>query len=120
MIFILDDDNCRIDEIKKTFSDQKFMIAQSFIDAKPILLNNSFDVLFLDNDLGTGYGTGTDVAKFIVDNNLHKSATIYIHSMNNVASKDMAIILKDYPNVMRVPYSILLNQLKMIQKTIRK
>lgn len=60
------------------------------------LLNNGYDVIDLDNDLGEEK-EGYDIAKYMVENNI-EVPYIYIHTMNPVARKNMVQLFERYFN----------------------
>ena len=109
-IFILDDDRIRIDEFRHYYKGDLIFIASNTDEAKALLLNNSFDVIFLDHDLGDNNGCGIDIVDFLINNNIHKNTTIYVHSMNPPASTSMyKTLMRKGFNVWKVPYSRLLH-----------
>ena len=57
-------------------------------------LDNNYDIIDLDNDLGENK-EGYDIAKYIVENNI-KISNIYIHTMNPVARNNMVQLFQRY------------------------
>lgn len=86
--------------------------------ANKLLLEKTYDVIFLDHDLDEEHyvamyaplntvltGTGVDTAKFIVSNKVSPKAQIIVHSLNTVGSQNIFAILNDAGyNVTRIPY----------------
>lgn len=101
-IFVLEDDENRIRWFKEKYDHLHLDIAISFDEAKELLSNNEYHMLFLDHDLGgevyvdvNEYNTGTSVAKYMTDNGLQKHSSILIHSLNPVGSGTMLSILRN-------------------------
>lgn len=105
-IFILDDDDNRqqtlVSLLKDLLDEPNIFCAYSRDEAIKILENNkSFDMIFLDHDLGgrvyvdsSEYNTGWWVAKYIADNNI-QCPQIILHTLNYAGAKNMLGLLKD-------------------------
>lgn len=88
-IFVLEDSIERIKWFKNRFKDYSIDFASSYIDAYEQIKKNSYSVIFLDHDLGVGYGTGSDLTNKMKEESLCKECRIIIHSTNPVANKIM-------------------------------
>jgi len=115
-IFIVEDDQVRIDIFKEKFEgikNAKLFIATTASEAKKILKENKdkqWDMIFLDHDLGgrvyvesADQNTGYQVAKFIRDNDI-KYYNIITHTLNPMGAKNIQGILKDCNHV---PFTLL-------------
>ncbi|NCN42332.1 hypothetical protein GW916_13910 [bacterium] len=105
MIFVLEDDELRIEAFRGYFEkigETQVLYAVSVDEAKDLLQRNrEFRVLFLDHDLGgevyvesTEPNTGYQVAKFIKENAIIYKTCI-VHSMNVVGAENIRSVLRD-------------------------
>lgn len=97
-IFILEDDETRIEWFKKQLSnDFNLTITSDAVEAVNLLNQHNFDILFLDHDLKkerqdvNDKNTGSYVAKEIKKLNL--KVPIIIHSWNPIGAKNMIDVL---------------------------
>lgn len=94
-VFVLEDDGSRM----HWFFDVHYKNADHASNAAAaieLLGKNTYDLIWLDHDLGdaTLYGTGADVARFIADSG-NTDAYIVVHSWNPAGADNMMSILKD-------------------------
>ena len=114
-IYIVEDDNSRMNWFRKTFSDCEIYYTQNVKTACCDIKNNQYDIIFLDRDLFYGGAnedekgnelTGEDVARYIKDNGLAKDAAIVIHSLNPIGQKNIKRLLDDYHSqVYTIPFT---------------
>jgi len=90
-ILILEDDSYRITTFIEKFCNHDMTITENAKAAIDHLKSKAFDYIFLDHDLGTNNGNGTDVAQYLYDNpeNLNNKAQVVIHSWNTPATNGM-------------------------------
>ena len=105
-IFILEDNEARINQFTQMFSDHCRTIATSAKEGIGYLTTQEYDFLFLDHDLGDDHyralamgniaveGTGYEVAKTLV-NTVNVKKPMVIHSWNVEAAKRMKNLLGD-------------------------
>lgn len=96
-VFILEDDENRIDFFTRNLNTKVecIAIAKNIYEGIKILSEDTFDILFLDHDLGEPEipeNTGSGLAKFIVNNKI-KCNEIFIHSMSPVGAQNIKNIL---------------------------
>lgn len=118
-IFILDDDERRHRWFTKRFKGDHVEIVETVEDAKRILEDGKFDAIFLDHDLlphhyesndhDDFHNTGFAVAEWLAENNkIQPSATIIVHTRNNVGGSNMAEKLREGKRqVEYVPFNML-------------
>lgn len=105
-VFLLDDDKRRHKWFEKRFSGDRLEIAETVEEAKKILNSFSFDAIFLDHDLlphhyesndHDDYGsTGLAIAEWLAEHeNLHRAATIVVHTRNADAAIPMVTKLRE-------------------------
>jgi hypothetical protein len=105
-VFLLDDDERRHQWFEKRFSGDRLEIAKSVDEAKKILEKGRFDAIFLDHDLLPHHyesndhddyaNTGYAIAEWLNDRNeLHRSATIFVHTRNADAAIPMVQKLRE-------------------------
>jgi len=100
-IFILEDDDNRIRQFRKNFTNAELTITKNSKDAIKILRKQlPYDYLFLDHDLGdkrmtrSDENTGYEVAQWLSKNALKKPKLgLYIHSLNTPGAKNMRGVL---------------------------
>lgn len=104
-ILILEDNYARIQFFKNCFGGHDVMLTEESIIAIGHLIEEIFDLIFLDNDLGIGNGEGLDVANYLHLNpdNLNNQSTIIVHSWNTVAARQMKKLL---PKAIVAPFSM--------------
>lgn len=114
-ILVLEDDIKRIERFKEKYNKDELFITKNVEKAKVLLRINNYDYIFLDHDLGgemvdsDNEDTGYQVAKFIVEEQVQKNATIIIHSVNPVGSKKMYdTLIKQGFKVAQLPFTKLL------------
>lgn len=98
-VLFLDDDEYRHNSIRPIISHDPAYTASEAIEK---LKANSYEIVFLDHDLGgevyvDSFGekeTGYTVAKWIVDNEI-KIPLIVLHSLNSQGSNNQARLLKN-------------------------
>ena len=110
-ILILEDDNTRIKIFKDKYFGHNLTCTKSSKECIEHLKDTSWDILFLDHDLGGEImvepgekETGTDVAIFLNQNESCIPPLVVIHSLNPVGSKRM---LEMIPNSTYVPFHII-------------
>jgi len=115
-IFILEDNKERCEFFKKKLIGNLVTICDNVEDAKRILINEQFDVAFLDHDLGglvyvnsNDQNTGYQLAKFIAEKNI-QFKQIYIHSCNEYGRKNIRSVL---PQAIEVPFTELSRLLRI-------
>jgi ActR/RegA family two-component response regulator len=103
-ILILEDDSFRSRFFIERFGNHELKITENAQDAIEYLKENTFDYLFLDNDLGEGNGEGVDVAEFLRDNpdNSNNRAVTIIHSWNRPAAEKIKSCLT---NAVTAPFN---------------
>lgn len=106
-VFVLEDDGSRM----HWFFNAHYKgadHASNAADAIELLGKNTYDLIWLDHDLGNAemYGTGADVARFIAESK-NKDAYIVIHSWNPAGAENMRHMLKDCPRVDACPIGML-------------
>ena len=100
-ILILDDDMNRHQLFDKNYAIHELVHVQTAQEAIDQLKVNTFDVVFLDHDLGglqmveSGgkEPTGYDVAKWIAMNPERKPKQVFVHSLNPVGSQNIKNVL---------------------------
>lgn len=100
-ILILEDDIERIKIFREKLIGHKATDTDCSKAAIELLKTNTYDVLFLDHDLGgkafveSGENTGFEVAKFLSLNPNYKPFQIILHFLNPVGRKNMKAVLPD-------------------------
>lgn len=108
-IFILEDAPERVSWFQSTFHDCKLSITDNVEQACAILRSGSFDLIFLDRDLGHPRYNGEDVAWVMKNENLGRNSCIVIHTVNVRGQRVIPRYLQDYPNVHLIPFPQLMN-----------
>lgn len=117
-IFLLEDSESRIDWFKQTFGDDNVVYSKNPEESLEYLKNSHFDIIFLDHDLGGAYtpgeyGDGIDLAKKMVEEEIHINTPIIVHSLNPVGAENIAKTLqKTHSDVRIIDYLKLRYQLK--------
>ncbi len=128
IVFILEDDEGRIDFFNEVFKDCDMFITKKVQVAKKALKQTKFDIIFLDHDLEdfsiitderireiTEEETGVAVAKMIRDT-INRETPCIIHSMNPVGASAM---VKAHPfNTAHIPFYMLRDSFKEEEKKI--
>ena len=106
-ILVLDDNQHRISFFQSGLKQHKLTISRHALAAINALKVVSFDLIFLDHDLG-GVPTdpedencGSEVARYISDHKI-ASSTIILHTENRAGRKSMEAILSECQSI---PYS---------------
>lgn len=105
-VFLLDDDQRRHRWFSKRFDGDELEIAENVAEAKELLNGNSYDAIFLDHDLLPEHyesndhddfaNTGYAIAEWLHENkDLHRSATIIVHTRNADAAIRMVEKLRE-------------------------
>jgi hypothetical protein len=105
-VMLLDDDERRHRWFKKRFSGDLLDVAVTVEEAKELLVENSYDAIFLDHDLLPHHyesndhqdfaNTGYAIAEFLCDQKqLQRAATIIVHTRNADAAIPMVQKLRE-------------------------
>jgi DNA-binding response OmpR family regulator len=88
-ILVLEDDVYRTRYFIERYGEHDMVITENAYQAIEYLKEDTYDYIFLDNDLGDNNGSGEDVAQFLFYNqeNPNNKAVIIVHSWNVVASR---------------------------------
>jgi len=107
-IFVLEDNDYRINFFIEKFCDHNVIVTESAFDAIEYLKHNEFDFLFLDHDLGEENGNGLDVAEYLNNNpdNFNNYASIVVHSWNVPAANKMLILLPNHTKL--IPFDVVI------------
>jgi CheY-like chemotaxis protein len=100
-ILILDDDLGRHQYFAKNYAIHELVHVTTAQEAIDQLKVNTFDVVFLDHDLGGMVmvesggkePTGYDVAKWLSENPNRQPKRVFVHSMNPVGSQNIKNVL---------------------------
>lgn len=99
-IFVLDDDDERIHWFQLLGEEVEY--AHDPKEAEYIISNDTFDIIFLDHDLGGPYrgpcGDGIDLANIMASNLIHTSTPIVVHSMNYGGATNILNALRNTHN----------------------
>ncbi len=105
-VFLLDDDTRRHRWFEKRFAGDELDIAETVDEAKELLVQHSYDAIFLDHDLlpehyesndHNDFGrTGYAIAEWLSENKeLQRSATFIVHTRNADGAFRMVEKLRD-------------------------
>jgi len=102
-VFVLEDDEKRVEWINKNFDKRvKMDLVDTADDAINLLRNNKYDIIFLDHDLGgeqmvdsNYHNTGATVAKMIHETE-NKNSTVIVHSYNPIGANNMMSSMRDH------------------------
>jgi DNA-binding response OmpR family regulator len=102
-ILILEDDTTRVNTFIEMLYKHDLVITENAYDAIEYLTTNTFDLIFLDHDLGIDNGSGSIVSSFLRESrdNNNNQAVVIVHSWNVPASKGM---MKDLPGAAWAPF----------------
>lgn len=111
-IFILEDDQIRIQAFRAKLASHDLTFAETAQDAITILGSNFFDAIFLDHDLGgeqmvgtEGANTGSEVVRWMCQHQ-ENVCHVVIHSLNTPAANDMYDKLSNIGMVcQRIPFT---------------
>lgn len=107
-ILILEDDHNRHVQFKNNFVNCEITIVETVEKAIKELVENKFDYLFLDHDLGgtqfapSDENSGYAVAKFLEQNPQYKPTDIFLHSLNPQGRMTMNMAL---PEAKQAPFA---------------
>mgnify|MGYP000892655655 CR=1 FL=1 len=102
--FVLEDDPERIKQFKKRFAEKnwEYVIVSDVVSAIKALSTITFNILFLDHDLGgevyvdiLNSNTGSELARWISDNGVKGDPVVIIHSLNTVGQAYMSSLIKN-------------------------
>jgi len=106
-ILILEDNQERVKQFNRNLMPNMIFVTDRAAEAISKLETQSWDVLFLDHDLGNDIyvstkeaNTGSAVAQWLHDNPDRKPETIIIHSYNTIGQQNMKRL---------VPESVIIN-----------
>ena len=109
-ILILEDKHIRLKTFKRLFPDSQITHVETSKEAIEKLKNSSWDMLFLDHDLGgqemvaSGENTGWEVADWLSKNPDRKPSNIVLHSCNPGGRANMKAVL---PEAYDIPFTAL-------------
>lgn len=105
-ILVVEDSQHRIRFFKKALIGHNVHFAENYDEAiEKLQDNDNYDLMYLDHDLEDEHylearkeleRTGYEVVKWIVNNKSHKSAYMFIHSLNPIGSRRMYEHLKKH------------------------
>jgi len=107
-ILILEDDQNRVHQFSRNFVNAEITFVSTVTDCKNKLIDETWDLLFLDHDLGGNQmvesggkeETGYDVAQFLSINTELQPVQIYTHSLNPAGRKNISALV----NASEVPF----------------
>jgi len=107
-IFVLEDDDYRINFFIEKFCDHNVIVTENAYSAIEYLEHDEFDFIFLDHDLGEENGSGLDVAEYLNDNpdNFNNYANIVVHSWNVPAANRMLALLPNHTK--HIPFDVVI------------
>ncbi len=104
-ILILEDDRERSKWFLKTFADCDLTFTKRVPQALSCIRGSSYDLIFLDRDLGQLKENGEDVAWGMTKEKLASHSTVIIHSVNIYGQRNMKRDLDSYhPDVRVIPF----------------
>lgn len=95
-IFILENEQERLDWFNKIFNNHNIYATKSISDACDKVANNKFDLIFLDRDLGNPNENGEDLAWFMFENKLAENTPVLVHTMNDRGQRVISRYLNKY------------------------
>lgn len=105
-ILILEDDPNRFAWFRKTFADDDVTFTTRVPQALSCLRGSSYDLIFLDRDLGQPKENGEDVSWAMKEEKLAENSTVVIHSVNTYGQRNMKRDIESYnPNVEVIPFT---------------
>jgi DNA-binding NtrC family response regulator len=102
-ILFMDDDSIRLARFRGMMVGNHVLVSCETARDCVSNLTRSWDVVFLDHDLGIGNGTGHDVAKWIAENK-PTIGKIVLHSVNPAGSANMQSLLKNDYDLFVCPF----------------
>jgi CheY-like chemotaxis protein len=94
-VLVLDDEQYRHDVFARRFAADDVTHVRTVAEALAALRGPRFDLAQLDHDLGSGDGTGRDVAEAIAAMpGLHRPHFVSVHSFNPPGGRLMVAILR--------------------------
>lgn len=110
-ILFLDDNKNRHNKIAPHLGN--YDAAYTADEAIRFLIRNTYDLIFLDHDLGgkefvdsfCEETTGYTVAKWMVENEYKTDALVIIHSLNDGGAANMMSIMKNKYYLSRIPFT---------------
>ena len=113
-VFVLEDDQERIDIFKAAYGQGNIVTTKSVKAALDLLRTRKFAKVFLDRDLSSNTETGEDVAWHMEREGLCKTTPVVIHSENTRGQRVMAKYLGKYHhNVTVMPFRELRKHLEI-------
>ena len=104
-IFILEDAPERMNWFLETFSDCDIDYTDDVHKGYEYLSSNSYDLIFLDRDLGHPKYTGEDLAWEMMEEKLSPHATVVVHTVNTRGQRVIPKYLKRYnKKVYQIPF----------------
>jgi len=106
-ILILEDNLERQEQFIKNLVNHNITIVDDSKLAIEKLINEKWDLLMLDHDLGgmvyveSGENTGYEVAKFLEENKQYMPINVIVHTLNPVGGQNMMECL---PTALRIPF----------------
>jgi len=108
-ILILEDNACRVTQFRQNLIGQDVFVVDTAEAAINLLKEKSWDMLFLDNDLGGEVyvpleeeNSGSGVARWLANNVDKQPEFIVVHSLNTVAQAYIHALL---PSSQVVPFA---------------
>lgn len=107
-VLILEDNAERCKHFSRSLIGHDVDITEFSKEAIELLKEKTYDILFLDHDLGgetyvkSGAGTGYEVAEWLSYNTDRKPKEIYLHSLNEWGRKNMLGVL---PEAIETPFA---------------
>ena len=104
-ILILEDDKERSKWFLETFADCDLTFTKRVPQALSCIRGSSYDIIFLDRDLGQPKENGEEVAWEMKREKLASDSTVVIHSVNTHGQRAMKKYLESYhSNVHVIPF----------------
>lgn len=101
-ILVLEDSTKRVEYFIERYPHHELTITENADAAIMYLQENTYDYIFLDHDLGTNNGSGSDVAAFLSSGIcVNDDAIVIIHSWNMPA---VAAMLSMLPGAFVLPF----------------
>ncbi len=107
-ILILEDNEERQRLFRENLKDHILIIVETSKLAIKNLINEKWDITFIDHDLGgkvyvpSGENTGYEVAKFLEENKKYIPKYVIIHSLNVVGANNIKQAL---PHAVHIPFA---------------
>lgn len=113
-ILVVEDNSERIKFFKTIFSSASVLVFAENYNQAVSLLDNDFDLVFLDHDLEEEHytgnslyadNTGYSLAEYIIENDLLLKAVFIVHSLNPIGSQNIVNCLQKCRVVFKIPFS---------------